>query len=138
MIPGAEFEVGVSDHRTLAITGGLWNVGISGSDKRYTIASPFFSYRNYYNLESRLENGKNTNDFSSNYISLIGKYVPKFGEHYGNKMAFGAAWGLQRNFGKLFHFGFDIGLLYAPNGYFRKVKNDVVPHSSLQFGVLFK
>lgn len=128
----------MSEDRSLALTGLVTFVGVSGDEKTYTVAKTHLSYRNYYNLRKRLEQEKKVKDFSANYTTLLVDYMPDFGEHCGNKLAFGAAWGMQRNTKGIFHFGFDVGLLYGPNGYFRKGKHQIVPHLNIQLGILFK
>lgn len=139
-VPGAEFEYGVSNNRSLAISAGYWQITTTenhNKSKTYSAVLPYVSYRNYYNIEKRKAKGKQTENFNANYIALQGFYKPTLGER-GQRIGWGASWGIQHNYGKLFHFGFELGLGYGPNGFYLEGKNELFPHADLQLGFMFR
>ncbi|PQJ79268.1 hypothetical protein [Polaribacter porphyrae] len=83
------------------------------------VVSPFLDFQQkwFYNFKKRRDKNKNTENNSGNFFSfrLItrGNSITENVTRTSNlDFAFGPTWGIQRKYGKSFHFLFDIGPQY--------------------------
>lgn len=73
----------------------------------------------YYNLNKRVEKGRNTKNNVANYLAFQIRYLPGWAilnhndMELGNQVAFIPTWGLRRNFFKRFNYEFKVGLGYG-------------------------
>ncbi len=140
LTPGAEFEYGVSQNRTIVLTTSFRYMSIKEGLKpteSFTFVLPYLSYRNYYNIEKRQSAGKRADNFNANYIAIQCFYKPQLGK-YDQRLGWGASWGIQRNYGRLFHLGLELGAGYGPNGFYLNAKNELFPHADIQLGFMFR
>lgn len=130
--PGVEYEFATGEKSVISL--GL-GVGYSGSYRELEvqskdgfnyIISPFLDmqYKIIYNRDKRLNQGKNINNNSGNYISIRamarGWSIAENVFREDNKdIVIGPTWGIQRSFKKV-HFLFDIG----PQYYFDSIGNN--------------
>lgn len=139
--PGIEYESPVFNHSTVLVNVGIGygesypNLTINASGWLYSIC-PFIDvqYRNYYNLNKRLNKQKNINYNSGNFwgVRLLtrGKeFDSNFTRTSNIDFAFNPIWGLQRSFGKI-NFLFDVGVAY----YFDNKGNDGIS-PTFEFGL---
>jgi len=143
--PGIEYETPLFNQSTFAVNVG---VGYGGSHPNLTtyasgwlyLIAPFadIHYRNYYNLEKRLDKGKSIQYNAGNFWGLRmltrGKALSSnFTRTNDYDFAVGPTWGLQRSFGKI-NLLFDVGFVY----YFDTKGNDgFVPTLELNIGYNF-
>jgi len=121
--PGIEYEYAFLSKSTV-----LFNIGVGygGSYPNLTkgasgwlyVITPFIDiqYRYYYNLNRRIEKGKNINYNSGDFfgfrsLSRGEDFDSNFTRSSEYDFAFGPIWGLQRSFYKI-NFLFDIGVIY--------------------------
>ena len=139
--PGIEYEFPVFDQSTILFNGGLGygasypNLTTYANGWLYLIV-PFVDvqFRNYYNLDERLEKGKNISCNSGNFFGL--RMLTRFKELGGNfnrtsnvDLAINPVWGLQRSYGNI-NLLFDVGIAYCFDG---KGNDGVVP--TIEFGL---
>lgn len=143
--PGIEYEAPLFNQSTFVV-----NIGVGYGDSNpnlttyasgwlYMIA-PFsdIHYRNYYNLEKRLNKGKSIHYNAGNFWGLRmltrGKALSSnFTRTSDYDFAAGPTWGLQRSFGKI-NLLFDVGFVY----YFDTKGNDgFAPTLELNIGYNF-
>ena len=123
--PAIELEVPTGQYSAFSSALGIGYDGgypdltyASGSGFIYVI-SPFadFQHKWFYNLNKRDRNKRKTYNNSGNFVSLrlktrgksIAENVTRTSDF---DFAFGPTWGIQRNFGKNFHFLLDLGPQY--------------------------
>ena len=139
--PGIEYELPVFNQSTVLFSVGVGygesypNLTTNASGWLYSIC-PFVDvqYRNYYNLEKRLNKQKNISYNSGNFwgIRMLtrGKeFDSNFTRTSNIDFALNPVWGLQRSYGKI-NFLFDVGIAY----YFDDKGNDGVS-PTLEFGL---
>lgn len=88
----------------------------------------------YYNINKRVEKGKNTNNNSANYVSLQLKYTPDWfviSNHDNvkiyNQVYFIPTFGIRRNFSENFNYEFKVGFGYGTTvGYQNKITGGVM------------
>ena len=143
--PGIEYETPFFNQSTFSINSGI---GYGGSHPNLTtyasgwlyLIAPFadIHYRNYYNLEKRLNKGKSIHYNAGNFWGLRmltrGKALSSnFTRTSNYDFAVGPTCGLQRSFGKM-NLLFDVGFVY----YFdTKGNNGFVPTLELNVGYNF-
>ena len=123
LTPGLEYEYGLTNSTTLDLRAGsgfAYRKGFLGEG--FGIYPVFnVQYRHYYNLEKRLERGKNISNNSANYVALNGTVQsgkPVIGDLEYNEGYFGVigpVWGLQRYYGAGFKLDLNLGAGYAFN-----------------------
>lgn len=124
LLPGLEYERGLSNESTLDLRAGtgFGLTGGSGRDTQYGIfLNAHTQYRYYYNFEKRLEKGKNIANNSANYLALNASFDfgdPIIGDYpysldYGGVL--GPVWGLQRYYGSGFKLDLNLGAGYGFN-----------------------
>ncbi len=122
--PGIEHEFSTGNNSTLSIGAGIGfnisypNTRPEGIGLAYAI-NPFLDVQQkwFYNFEKRKEKELSIKNNSGNFIAarLLTRGKTIFGDNKINEtldFAVGPTWGLQRNYGKNFHFLFDIGPFY--------------------------
>lgn len=124
LLPGLEYEMGLSNNTTLDLRAGT-GFGISGGSNRDTEFGIFLNahtqYRYYYNFNKRLRKDKNIDNNSANYIALNGSIDfgdPIIGDlqlssDYGGVI--GPVWGLQRYYRSGFKLDLNLGAGYGFN-----------------------
>ncbi|CAM4225861.1 hypothetical protein [Gillisia limnaea] len=124
LLPGLEYEMGLSNNTTLDLRAGT-GFGISGGSNRDTEFGIFLNahtqYRYYYNFDKRLGKNKNIDNNSANYIALNGSIDfgdPIIGDlqlssDFGGVI--GPVWGLQRYYGSGFKLDLNLGAGYGFN-----------------------
>lgn len=120
--PGAEFEYGVSEHRSLVAELDLLNYGVS--------------YRSYYNKEKREQAGKKSDEFTGGFFALSLR-APSHLVNPNTHLGISPTWGMQWN-KRIVHFNFEVGMLYGPNGYYFDEKDALYPFLNFHFGFLFR
>ena len=123
LTPGLEYELGLTSSTTLDLRVGSGFAYRKGTFGEGFGVFPVFNvqYRHYYNLEKRLEKGKNISDNSGNYIALSGAVQsgkPIIGDLEYTEGYFGVigpVWGLQRYYGSGFKLDLNLGGGYAFN-----------------------
>ncbi|MGM0932174.1 MAG: DUF3575 domain-containing protein [Bacteroidota bacterium] len=123
LTPGLEYEFGLTNSTTLDLRAGTGFAYRKNSFDEGFGVYPIFNvqYRYYYNLEKRLEKGKNINNNSANYLALSGAVQagkPIIGDLEFNEGYFGAigpVWGLQRYYGSGFKLDLNLGAGYGFN-----------------------
>lgn len=122
--PAVEAEFPLSSR---AVVSGALGIGYGGGYPDLTyggsgfiyIISPFMDlqYKYLYNIDRRWQAGKSTKGNSANFISF--RFIsrgPSIAENVNRTsdfdFAFGPTWGLQRRYGKRFHFLLDMGPQY--------------------------
>ncbi|HSP12717.1 MAG TPA: hypothetical protein VLO29_09340, partial [Salegentibacter sp.] len=124
LAPGLEYEYGLTNSTTLDLRAGTgfayWKSSYFGEDFG---VYPLFNvqYRSYYNLQKRLEKGRNISNNSANYLALSGVIQsgkPIIGNLEYNEAYFGVigpVWGLQRYYGSGFKLDLNLGAGYGFN-----------------------
>ncbi|PRX45265.1 DUF3575 domain-containing protein [Salegentibacter salegens] len=124
LTPGLEYEYGLTNSTTLDLRAGS---AFGYRDNSYFGEDfgiyPTFNvqYRYYYNLEKRLNKGKNIKNNSANYIALSGSVQsgkPIIGDLEYSEGYFGTVgpvWGLQRYYGSGFKLDLNLGAGYGFN-----------------------
>ncbi|TDN79973.1 hypothetical protein DET49_1346 [Salegentibacter sp. 24] len=124
LTPGLEYEYGLTKSTTLDLRLGT---GFSYFENSYFGEDfgiyPIFNaqYRYYYNLDKRLDKGKNIRNNSANYIALSGivqSGKPVIGNLEYNDAYFGVigpVWGLQRYYDSGFKLDLNLGAGYGFN-----------------------
>lgn len=147
---GAEWEQKINKTSVITLFGGLI-VGRAadeyGTDDPYIVVPDAYAeYRNYYNLNKRIINKKNTNNNSANF--LFGRcevfFPMKRGAGIQNYLGilFIQGWGAQRSLGKKINADFHVGVVEhiyfdsPPDGGFRYVK--LQPNVQWSFSYLFR
>jgi hypothetical protein len=123
LTPGLEYELGTSSNTTLDLRVGSGLAYRKGMFEEGFGIYPTFNlqYRYYYNLNKRMEKGKNISNNSANYIALSGSIQsgkPIIGDLEFNEGYFGAVgpvWGLQRYYGAGFKLDLNLGAGYSFN-----------------------
>lgn len=126
LTPGLEYEYGLTNSTTLDLRAGAgfaYRKTSFGEGYEGFGVYPIFNvqYRYYYNLQKRLDKGKNISNNSANYIALSGGLQsgkPVIGNLEYNEAYFGSigpVWGLQRYYGSGFKLDLNIGPGYGFN-----------------------
>lgn len=123
LTPGLEYEYGLTNSTTLDLRAGSGFAYREGAFGKGFGVYPVFGaqYRYYYNLNKRLEKGKNISNNSGNYIALSGTVQsgkPIVGDLEYNEGYFGVigpVWGLQRYYGAGFKLDLNLGAGYGFN-----------------------
>jgi hypothetical protein len=110
------YEHGIGKHNTFEIAGGMDGASwIENDEFRFGLA-PFAEgyFKNYYNLDRRLENGKRTEMNSGNYWGIMTRYnFPVISgdesDERFNSFFIAPVWGFQRNYKSHFSLGMDLG-----------------------------
>ncbi|WP_289022772.1 hypothetical protein [uncultured Salegentibacter sp.] len=124
LTPAVEYEYGLTSSTTLDLRLGsafaYWKNTYFGENFGiYPILG--IQYRYYYNLEKRLDKGKNLKNNSANYIALSGAVQsgkPIIGNLEYNEAYFGTVgpvWGLQRYYNSGFKLDLNLGGGYSFN-----------------------
>ena len=122
LIPGIEYEVGLSNYQTLNLRLGTGFAlrGASGVKTKYGVFLFFEGqYRWYYNYNRRRAKEKRTQYNSANYLAfsgIIGPRKPVLGTMKGNTgygVFIGPVYGLQRTYKRGFNFNLEFGIGYA-------------------------
>lgn len=136
--PNIEYETSINTNMTLQSETGL-SVGFGYGGNAigwifnyglYAKVSP----RLYYNLDSRLQNGKSIEDYSANYFSFVSMaYLNSIlsNENDPNQYILGPTWGLQRNIGSNWYLNFEVG----PGISISKDETIVVPIIGFDIGI---
>ncbi len=117
--PSAEYELSISDRSTIDM-----NLGVGFAYHRSSYSGEAYGfypgvevqYRYYYNIEKRLDKGKNISENSANYITGIVSLTdgnPIIGDlEYSEDLGgfIGPAWGLQRVYKKGFKLNLNLGI----------------------------
>ncbi|WP_299008913.1 hypothetical protein [uncultured Tenacibaculum sp.] len=133
--PGVEYETPTGNNSTLSIGVGIgYSVSYPHTDHTagsgfITSFKPFLDVQHkwFYNFDKRKTKGLNTSNNSGNFISA--RFLTRSESLFGNSngtdgldFAVGPTWGIQRKYGKNFHFLFDMGSIYYfdvnGNGYY--------------------
>ncbi|WP_298997652.1 hypothetical protein [uncultured Tenacibaculum sp.] len=133
--PGIEYEMPTGNNSTLSIGAGIgYSVSYPHTDN--TPVSGFITSFNsfldvqhkwFYNFDKRKTKRLNITNNSGNFISarVLTRGESLFGNSNGTDgldFAVGPTWGIQRKYGKNFHFLFDMGPIYYfdvnGNGYY--------------------
>lgn len=121
LFPSAELEVRISPNNTflLGYHPGIASVKWNDEPTETCIVNHFkMGIRMYYDVYKRNQKGKKTYKLSANYIgtSFIAGMESKLTDKF---FTFGPVWGIQRSFGKIGHFSFELGVgLTKTNGYY--------------------
>lgn len=123
LTPGLEYEFGLTNSSTLDLRAGSGFAYRNGTFGEGFGIYPIFNvqYRHYYNLNKRLEKGKNISNNSANYIALSGAFQsgkPIIGDLEYSESYFGVVgpvWGLQRYYGAGFKLDLNLGAGYGFN-----------------------
>lgn len=123
LTPGLEYEYGLTNSTTLDLSVGSGFAYRKGTFGEGFGVYPVFGvqYRYYYNLNKRLEKGKNISNNSGNYIALSGTVQggkPIIGDLEFTEGYFGVigpVWGLQRYYGAGFKLDLNLGAGYGFN-----------------------
>lgn len=123
LTPGLEYEFGLTNFTTLGLRAGSGFAYRKSSFGEGFGVYPIFNidYRYYYNLEKRLDKGKNISNNSANYIALSGAVQsgkPIIGDleyQEGYTGVIGPVWGLQRYYGRGFKLDLNLGAGYRFN-----------------------
>ena len=123
--PGIEHEFPVSENATLSIGAGIgYSISYPHSDigvrSGFIISfNPFLDtqYKWFYNLDKRKDKKLRIDNNSGNFISarILTRSESLFGNSNGTDkldFAIGPTWGIQRQYGKNFHFLVDLGPIY--------------------------
>lgn len=111
-----EYEYALSPNMTLVSqAGAAISAGFGGRRIGWVFDyTPYLgvSLRYYYNLQKRAITGRNTKYYSGNYVSFVtmAYFSDLIHQYEENEFFFGPAWGLQRDIGKGFQIGAEIGL----------------------------
>ncbi|MDE0535699.1 hypothetical protein [Tenacibaculum sp. L6] len=133
--PGVEYETPTGNNSTLSIGAGIgYSVSYPHTDHTagsgfITSFNPFLDIQHkwFYNFDKRKTKGLNITNNSGNFISarVLTRGESLFGNSNGTDgldFAVGPTWGIQRKYGKNFHFLFDMGPIYYfdvnGNGYY--------------------
>ena len=122
--PGLDFEYKISELWTVSLNAGLSyggsfkNLSYNNDNGLQFMISPFADLQGkyFYNLEKRIQKGKNTAFNSANFLSLRffyrGKSLSENFERTSNlDFSIGPTWGIQRSWGRV-HYLFDVGPVY--------------------------
>jgi len=143
--PAIELELPTGNHSTFSAGLGIGYGGSypdlsSGGNGFIYIISPFLDLQEkwFYNLNKRVNKGKNIENNSGNFFSLRfitrGNSIAENINRTSNfDFAIGPTWGLQRKYGNHFHFLFDVG----PQYYFDTEGNGNIWPFMLQFNLGF-
>jgi Protein of unknown function (DUF3575) len=120
LAPGLTFEKSISEKNTLALDVNLALFYIFSSSRgSRLIKTPFtrLQFRHYYNLEKRVNKGKNILNNSGNYVALQSSYYFKSlnDDFYIDRLdgvTLGAAWGMQRTYKSGLNININTGLGY--------------------------
>jgi hypothetical protein len=66
------------------------------------------SVRHFYDIDTRIQDNKRTDKFAGSFLSITAQGALESSATRGN-ITFGPTWGIQRNWGGLIHFSFEIG-----------------------------
>ena len=122
--PSVEIELPVNSNSTFSASVGVGYTGAYpdltyGGDGFTYIIAPFLDtqYKWFYNFNKRKSKNLAVKNNSGNFISFRGvAYGPSIAENIHRtsnyNFAFGPTWGIQRSYGKNFHFLFDVGPQY--------------------------
>lgn len=116
--PGIEYEMPTGKQSTFSVELGIgFNVDYprSGSKGVSKLISPFLDIQQkwFYNFNKRKIKGLSTANNSANFISArLLTRSELFSEVNKTDFAIGPTWGIQRKYGKNFHFLFDMGPIY--------------------------
>jgi hypothetical protein len=125
LAPGLEYERGLTESTTLNISTsmgfGLGYSSITGLNT-YLFPSLGLQARKYYNLDKRIEKGKNAAYNSGNFIALSAfGSTPSIieNEHAVNEASYGIGpvWGMQRNYDSGFNLTLTMGAGYTKNNF---------------------
>lgn len=111
LFPSIELEMRAFNSNTIVLNyhpGYVWTKTNDEPTEFTMISQINGSFRYYYNIEKRRIQGKTLKKFSGNYISLYTNYVFENNITYAYEVV-GPTWGIQRNYGKAFHFGLEFG-----------------------------
>ncbi len=122
--PAIELEYPISNKSTISSAIGIGYNGAYpdltyGGDGFIYIIAPFLDvqYKYFYNFKKRQNKNRTIKNNSGNFISLrLISHGPSIMENINRTsdfdFAFGPTWGIQRKYGKNFHFLFDVGPQY--------------------------
>lgn len=141
LIPSAEYEFSLTESSTLDFYAGIGFVYRKVFDESHYSIFPevMVQYRYYYNLDKRLEKGKNVANNSGNYLTAVAlisggnALIGDLNDVNGTSVLLGPAWGLQRVYGKHFKLNLYLGLGYG----FNEVDSYLAPIIAFQFGWKF-
>jgi len=139
---GVSYEPKISNKLTgdlcMGIGGGY---SIDESDFNYELLQPalYFSVtpKYFYNIQKRINNGKNTQLNSANYFGLRVKYVTpvsKNNDKIRNTVLTNIHWGIQRNVGGNWLLNFHLGVGYASDFKFGGI---IYPSVEIKFAYIF-
>jgi hypothetical protein len=110
------YEYGFGKSNTVEVGGGIDGVSWFENDEFKFGIAPFAEgyFKNYYNLDRRIEKGKRTEMNSGNYWGLMARYnFPAIDGDENNErfrsVFVAPVWGFQRNYRSHFSLGMDIG-----------------------------
>lgn len=125
LTPSIEYELGLSKNTTLNFGIGT-SVNIEEYDSNYNYKTdkvffgltPVFGtqFRYYYNFNRRSRKGRNVENNSGNYFSLLGKYelgdviIGKIRRNYSNSFFVGTLYGVQRSYKNKMFFNVEGGI----------------------------
>jgi hypothetical protein len=141
LAPGLEYERGLNESMTLNINTSMgFEIGYNSITGLNTYLYPSLGLqaRKYYNLDKRIEKGKNAAFNSGNFIALsVGGSTPSIlnNENRVNEVSYGIGpvWGMQRNYNSGFNLTLTLGA-----GYFKSSLGDksISPLMGLGLGFL--
>lgn len=144
LTPGITYEKGISKIQTLCLDANLSLVPTT-SDETGLAKTVFFrlQYRNYYNLNKRLEMSKNINNNSGNYYAINSSYYFKSISdndfiNINDGLSVGVVWGLQRTYKNGININLNTGMGYVFSSRKSKTLSPITPIINFTVGwVLF-
>jgi hypothetical protein len=141
LAPGLEYERGLNESMTLNINTSMgFEIGYNSITGLNTYLYPSLGLqaRKYYNLDKRIEKGKNTAFNSGNFIALSAfGSTPSIlnNENRVNEASYGIGpvWGMQRNYKSGFNLTLALGAGYTKNHF---GESKVAPLAGLNLGFL--
>lgn len=141
IIPSAEYELSLSERTTLDLYAGIGYAYRKVFDESHFAIFPevMAQYRYYYNLDKRLEKGKNVDNNSGNYLTAVAvisggdPIIGDLSSVNGASVILGPAWGLQRVYWNHLKLNLNLGLGYG----FNEVDSYLAPILVFQLGWKF-
>lgn len=116
----------------------------SPSSKYYFIPSISIEPRWYYNAGKRLKEGKNTSNYSANFLSIRTTYNPNFfiitnivDNLNESIFRFIPSWGIKRNIGGNFNLELRLGFGYVTAKSIENTNDGFIPDFNFRFGYVF-
>lgn len=115
ILPAIGLETKLINYNTLLLSyqPGIAFIHLNNEPAKTYIVSQFrLAYRKFYNIDKRELNEKRTDKFSGNFVSLS-VLLAASSPISPSYVTIGTTWGLQRNWGGIVHFCFEIGAGYT-------------------------